>query len=361
MLKKAAACLLVLGGMAFWISCSSSTSDRYLYAAIPGSNEIVAYRQDPNAGVLTQLVGSPITAGQSVQGLAIHPSNKYLYATNTGNNNVSFFTIAASGSLNEVTPRANAGTGPTVLAMDPGGKFLYVGNSGSFDLTVFSILSTSSNGLPAGSLTQVGQNIPLGISPLNMKVSPNGNFLYVTGGGNPGTVEVFATNQGALTQLSSSPFATGNDPSGLVISPSGGFLYTANKLDSTISEFTINSDGSLTPISGSPIGLAATGPVALLIDNSGTYLYVANDQSPGLILVFSIGQNGALNLLANSQMSTGAQPSFLATDASGKFLFVGNQSTAQLQSMSIDLSTGILTSVATYPIPSTPTSIVTTP
>jgi len=355
MLKKAAACLLVCGGMAFWMSCSSSTSNRYLYAAIPGSNEIVAYRQDPNAGVLTQLVGSPITAGQSVQGLAIHPSNKYLYATNAGNNNVSLFDIAPSGALNEHTPRANAGTGPTVLAVDPAGQFLYVGNPGSFDLTVFSISSTD------GTLTQVGQNVPLGVSPLNMRVSPNGNFLYVTAGGNPGTVEVFSANKGTLTQLGSSPYATGNDPSGLVISPGGGFLYTANKLDSTISEFTINSDGSLTPIPGSPIGVAATGPVALLIENSGKFLYVANDQSPGLILVFSIGQNGALNLLANSQMSTGAQPSFLATDANGRFLFVGSQSTAQIQSLSINTSTGILTSVATYSIPSTPTSIVTTP
>jgi len=66
MLKKAAALFLVCASLAMCVSCGS-TSSRYLYAAIPGSNNIVAYREDPNSGVLTQLVQSPISAGQAVQ------------------------------------------------------------------------------------------------------------------------------------------------------------------------------------------------------------------------------------------------------------------------------------------------------
>ena len=99
----------------------------------------------------------------------------------------------------------------------------------------------------------------------------------------------------------------------------------------------------------------------MLIDKSGKYMFVASDQSPGLVLVFSIGSKGALNQIANSQIATGPQPSFLATDASGKFVFVGNQSTPQMHSFSLDPGSGILTSVATYPLPGTATSIVATP
>ena len=86
MLKKAAALLLVCASMGAWLGCGT-TSSRFLYAAIPsgaGGGQIVAYREDPNAGVLNQLSGSPISAGSAVEALAIHTSGKYLYAANSG-------------------------------------------------------------------------------------------------------------------------------------------------------------------------------------------------------------------------------------------------------------------------------------
>src|SRR6266568_2121150 len=81
MLKRAAAGLLVCVSMAMWVGCGT-TSSHYLYAAIPGSNEIVIYREDPNSGVLTQLAGSPVAAGSAVRSIAMHPSGKFLYAAN---------------------------------------------------------------------------------------------------------------------------------------------------------------------------------------------------------------------------------------------------------------------------------------
>ena len=145
MLKKAAALMLVCASMGAWTGCGTTTSN-YLYATIPASNEIVAFREDPNSGALLQIVGSPITAGQAVQSLVIHPSSKFLYAANSGatpSGTVSLFTISSGGALTEMTPRQTVGTAPTLLAMDPSGKFLYVANSGSFDISVFSINSST--------------------------------------------------------------------------------------------------------------------------------------------------------------------------------------------------------------------------
>jgi 6-phosphogluconolactonase len=363
MLKKAAACLLVCASVATWVSCGS-TSSRFVYAAVPQSNQIVIFREDPNAGVLTQLAGSPITAGQAVQSLALHPSKKYLYAANSGVTpvgNISLYTVAASGALTEVTPRTNAGSGPTLLAMDAAGTLLCAANSGSGDISVYSINAST------GALTQIGTNVPIGMSALNMAISPSGKVLYVTGQpSNTGAIQAFTIDltavapQAPLTALPNSPYGTGNDPAGLAIAPNGSFLYTANKIDSTVSEFSINSDGSLSPLLGSPLGQPYTDAIALLIEKSGKFMYVANQGSANLT-VFSIGSNGGLNLQANSQFGTGAQPSFIAGDPSGKYLFVGNQSTPQVQSMSIDGSSGALTSVGTYVVPGTATSIVVTP
>jgi 6-phosphogluconolactonase len=356
MLKKAAALFLVCASMAIWVSCGV-TSSRYLYAAIPASNEIVVYREDPNSGILTQLAGSPITAGPAVQSIVIHPSKKFLLAANAGEGDVSLFTISTTGGLNEVTPRTVVGTAPTLLAMDSAGTFLYVGNSGSLNISVFAINA----GTAPPTLTQVaGSPFSIGMSPINIQVSPSGGFLYVTGTGSPGFIEAFSLNQGVPSVVSGTPFFTGTGPYGLAVASSGGFLYTANKLDNSISEFTINSDGSLTQFSNSPIGEQYSGPVALLIDKSGKYMYVANQGSTNLA-AYSIGSDGALTLLTNSPFATKAQPSVIATDSGGKYLFVGNQSSPVVQSFSLDTSSGTLTSVNTYSLPGTPTSIAVTP
>jgi 6-phosphogluconolactonase (cycloisomerase 2 family) len=198
------------------------------------------------------------------------------------------------------------------------------------------------------------------MSPINIQVSPSGGFLYVTGTGSPGFIEAFSLNQGVPSVVSGTPFFTGTGPYGLAVASSGGFLYTANKLDNSISEFTINSDGSLTQFSNSPIGEQYSGPVALLIDKSGKYMYVANQGSTNLA-AYSIGSDGALTLLTNSPFATKAQPSVIATDSGGKYLFVGNQSSPVVQSFSLDTGSGTLTSVNTYSLPGTPTSIAVTP
>jgi 6-phosphogluconolactonase len=359
MLQRAAALFLVCVSMALCVSCGPTTS-RFLYAAIPTSDQIVAFREDPNSGILTHLAVSPITAGPSVQSLVIHPSSKFLYAANAGEGDVSEFLISASGALTEQIPRTPVGAAPTVLAMDPAGTYLYVANSGDKSVSVFSIDPAK------GALSTVAQTsgptVPLGITPINMQVAPSGGFLYVTGAGQPGYIEVFTLSQGVLSPLTpTSFFFTGTNPYGLAISPNGSYLYTANNIDNSISEFTV-STGSLSQLANSPIGQQSgtTTPVALLIDKTGAFMYVANQGSPNLT-GYSIGTDGGVSLLTTSPFSTGAQPSVLASDPAGKYLFVGNQkSPFTIQSFNLNTSSGSLTLVNTYPVPQAAASIAST-
>ena len=350
MLKKAAALILVGASLATWLGCTTNSST-YLYAAIPASNQIVVYREDPNSGILTVLVGSPITAGNQVQSIIIHPSKKFLYAANQGENDVWQFNIATGGGLTEATSTI-VGTAPNLLAMDTAGSFLYVSNLGSNTISVFSIDATS------GALTPVAAPFSIGGTALNMKLSPAGDVLFVTIGGNPGFVESFSNpssgNPGATS------IQAGVNPNGLAIDPSGTHLYTGNFGDNSISAFTIGANGVLTPISGFPLGETFSAPLALFIDNSGKYLYVANQGSSNLA-AYGIGSDGGLTLLTNSHFVTGTQPSFITSDSTGKYLFVGNQSSPAIQSFSLDGSTGTLTSVKSFPVGSTPTSIALIP
>ena len=354
MLKKAAGLLLVCASVVVWISCAT-TSSHYLYAALPTANDIVAYREDPNSGVLTLLSVSPIAAGPAVEALALHPSKKYLYAANSFENDVSLFTIGTSGVLTEVTPRPKTDTAPTLLAMNSAGSFLYVGNSGSNDISVFSIDASN------GHLTPVGTPLQLGLTPNNMQLSPSGNFLYVIGAGLPGSVEVFSLSAGVPNQVPVQVTQVGTNPYGLAIDPSGAHLYVANSLpDDSISEFKINSDGSLTVLSTIGGGTLSS-PIALMIDNSGKYLYVANTGASSLS-AYAITTDGSLTLLtANESVATNAHPSFMVSDPSGKYVFVGNSSSPAIQSFSLDPGTGTLTTVTSYSVADTPTSIVVVP
>src|SRR6201998_668257 len=230
MLKKAAALLLVCASAGICLSCGV-TEGRLLFAAIPTANELVVYREDPNSGALTQLVASPVAAGPGVRSLALHPNQKFLYAANSGENDVSLFIVSSTGGLTEKTPRTAVGTAPTLIAMDSAGTYLFVGNTGQQpSISVFSIDKTTGALSPVAQPPSTSNTAYIGLTPINMAVSAN-NVLYVTGQGLQGYVTAFPLSSGVLgTPPPQSPYLAGNNPYGLAISSGGSFLYTANKL-----------------------------------------------------------------------------------------------------------------------------------
>ena len=242
--------------------------------------------------------------------------------------------------------------------MDPAGSFLYVMNAGSSNISVFSIDSGS------GALTQI-TNSPssIGLTPLNMQLSPSGSFLFVsvaggTAGTNNGSVAAYSVNGGALSLLGVTSTG-GVNPYGLAIDPSGTYLYAANYGSNSISVFTIGSSGSLAEVQGSPIAAGYSGPITMTFDPSGKYLYVANQVSNN-VAAYSITSAGLPAALTTSTTTnafgTESSPSFLVAEPSGKYLFVGNQgASAGIQEFSV--SNGSLTALSTYGVGNTPSSI----
>jgi 6-phosphogluconolactonase len=363
MLQKALVLVFVVASIASCIGCGT-TASHYVYTTIPAANQVIAYREDPNSGVLTQIAGSPYTVGDGARSAVLHPSGKFLYVANPGQleDDISLFTIASNGALTEVTPRTSIGPNasqPQLLAMDPAGGFLYVMNTGSNNISVFSIDSTS------GALTQVASSpVQIGLQPLNMQLTPSGNYLYVTTGGNPGFIVGFSVSAGVLTSIGPPSSSGGINPNGLTIDPSSTYLYAANTSSNTISIFAISlagtPPGTLSQVAGSPLATTYTAPVSLILDSKGAFLYVANQGSSN-VAVYSISSSTGLPAVLTTSASTGAfftegSPSFLAADPSGKYLFVGNQgSSAGIESFGV--SSGNLTSLFTYSVGSTPSSI----
>ncbi len=370
MLQKALVFVFVVTAIAGSVGCS--TSSHYVYATIPAVSQLAVYREDPYSGTLTELSGTPYTVGDGAHSVVIHPSGKFLYVSNPGQgeNDISLFNVASNGYLTEVPPRTPVGTNgnasqPTLLVMDPGGNYLYVMNSGSSNISVFSVDSTN------GALTAIGSPVSLGqLTPLNMGLTPSGNFLYVSvAGGQPGSangsIEGFSVNAGVLQSLSpplTSSF--GVNPSGLAIDPSGSYLYVANTQSNAITIFAISPPnmppGALAQVQGSPLADIYNDPFSMILDPKGQYLYVAN-QGSNNVAVYSISPTTGLpNALTTSTsafaFTTIGSPSFLVEDPNGNYLFVGNQGNgAGIQAFGVN--SGNLNPLFTYKVGNTPSSI----
>jgi len=372
MLQKALVLVLVVASIAGCVGCS--TTSHYVYATVPAANELAIYREDPYSGTLTELAGTPYTVGDGAASVVIHPSGKFLYVANPGQNenDISLFDILSNGYVNEIPPRTPVGingnaTQPVLLVMDPAGNYLYVMNTGSNNISVFSIDSSN------GALSQIVGSpfqLSLGLTLLNMKLTPSVDFLYVSLSGaqqgtTNGSIAAFSVNAGVLQPLSTPLFsADGENPNGLAIDPSGTYLYVANTQSNSISILTILPSGALANnVQGSPLSTNTyNDPFSLLMDPKGQYLYVANQGSSN-VAVYSIGSTGLPVALTTSTsafaFATEGSPSFLVEDPNGNYLFVGNQgSGAGIQAFGV--SSGNLNPLHTYGVGNTPSSIAVT-
>jgi 6-phosphogluconolactonase len=293
--------------------------------------------------------GSPSGLIAGPNALAITPNGSYLYAATEGGLSIYGYLLGSGGSLSLLNNNSAlvSGVAPLVMQIDPSGQWLIVVDALSA-VTIYSINSST------GLLTQTGtlqlnagsasgiiftpdntkMYVALGTSGVDIftfsassgvlnqtgtlspkqnlnadfgvTVDPGSKYLFVTETGiNAVRVLSIGTN-GALTELSGSPYATGLGPNGVLVDTTGSYVYVANTTDGTISGFLLSGTGALTQISGSPFSSIGIGPVSLAEDATKTYIGVANSGgSPDLqVFTFSTTTPGALATYAATTGST---------------------------------------------------------
>lgn len=147
-----------------------------------------------------------------------------------------------------------------------------------------------------------------------------------------------SNGNGNINSVLTSPFQVGDSANGIVVHPSNQFALVANQTEGTISLLEIDHvSGVLTE--KLPRTPAGANPGPMLLDPSGSFLYVA-DQGLNQVLVFSVSSSGALSPV--SSMSLAAPPSSL-TLASNGFLFVPVSSISDVYVFTV--SSGTLTQV----------------
>jgi 6-phosphogluconolactonase (cycloisomerase 2 family) len=228
-------------------------SSRYLYTANQDSNDVSAYAVDRATGVLTAVPGSPFAAGSEPFAVTTDGSGRFLYVANNTARSVSAYRIDIdTGALTPVAGSPFAAPDrPWAIAADPTGKFLYVAGVG---LQAYRIDAATGAIAPVGSPNATDNYIAKGIA-----VDPSGRFVYASwGAGSQSGVSSYSIGAtGALTAAGTRQ-ATGDNPLAVAVAVSGAYVYVANLLDSTVSGFRADPDnGALSPIAGSPFATGA--------------------------------------------------------------------------------------------------------
>jgi 6-phosphogluconolactonase len=327
----------------------------FLYAVNYSSNDISIFSIG-STGALTA-AGKRSSLGTGPFAIAIDPWSRFAFVANRDSGTVAAFTINRStGALSATAPAVSVGTKPVALAIDSSGRFLFVANNGSADVRVFAInQSTGQLAAPPGSGTML--SVPVLPQPTSATVDPTGTFLFLsTVGTASGTgpllstlvineigatlgptgqtasvtvtgytgvgvdvegalafaadttlnvvVTIPLTNTATLATPGGSTVTPGSEPVSLAVDPLGRFVYAVTLLDFTLSVYSIDRAHSKL-ISGTPVNLGLTTmPRAVIVDPSGQYLYVADEN--GRILAFSINQaSGALTAIGSVPAGSG--------------------------------------------------------
>ncbi len=174
-----------------------------------------------SGGTLTAVSGSPFQAGSTPTALAIDPTSRFLYATDSVQNQLIAYQIQTAGVLYPLTngPFATGGTFPVGITVDPRGLYLYVTDYNSKQISEYAI--SQATGAPSASASASFST--RAASPTCVVVDPAlGRYLYTsdfTGGSLTGAS--LNPSTGALTALQNMPYAANGSPTCVTAIPHG--------------------------------------------------------------------------------------------------------------------------------------------
>lgn len=118
---------------------------RFVYLVNEMALTVTAFMYDPDSGTLTEVQTISTLPGDartwySGADIHVHPSGKFLFASNRGHDSIAVFGIdRESGKLGPVEYQSTQGKTPRNFAIDPTGQYLLAANQGSDTIVVFRI------------------------------------------------------------------------------------------------------------------------------------------------------------------------------------------------------------------------------
>ncbi len=325
------------------------------YTSRNGSKGIYVYRFDMETGKGTYL--SEIDDVDNPSYLVVSADSKFVYAANETPGNrpggVSAFKFdVKTGKLDSLNKQLGGG-GPAYIAVDKARKNVLVANYGGGNLTVYPVNKDGSLGPVSQKIQDEGSSInkarQQGPHVHTAMLSPDEKYLFYT---DLGTDKINIYNYKASANPPLTPAATpfvsaiaGNGPRHLAFSPNGKFLYNIQEMGSAITAYKYD-DGKITAIQTvSMLAEGFTGQVGaadIHVSPDGMFVYGTNRGSANEIVAYSINQKtGELTFVERNKV--GRAPRNFIIDPSGAYLLVANQDSNSILIYKRDIATGKLT------------------
>ena len=159
--------------------------------------------------------------------------------------------------------RLPPGAGPRHLAFSPDGRHVYVINELKNSVTMFDYLTDSGMLIEQQTLPTLPGDFTGTNLCADVKITPNGRFLYGTNRGHDSIAAYRIGNGGRLTLIGIQP-SLGKRPQNLLITPGGELLLCANMPGNNVAVFRIDAQtGVLKPV-GAPVAMPSPSCIRLL-------------------------------------------------------------------------------------------------
>lgn len=263
---------------------STDQTGRFLFTASYGGDKIAVSPIGENGLIEAEAI-QVIPTGRNAHSILPDRSNKFVYAATLGANQVLQFTFdSKSGKLTANEPASvspEAGHGPRHVAFSSDNKYLYVLNELSGHVTQYVIdaskgtltLVDSVSSVPAeAGLAWGAPQAPVGAAPASasaakdekpkvwaadIQVTPDGKFLYTTER-TTNKIALFTVAPGTGKLAYVTNFATEAQPRGIRIDPTGQYLVASGEKSDRVSVYKIDqSTGKLSEPTRHPVGNGA--------------------------------------------------------------------------------------------------------
>ncbi len=205
--------------------------------------------------------------GPHAHSIVVSPENRFAYAADLGLDEVLIYRLdAAKATLSpNQTPLAKTspGAGPRHLTFHPNGKYLYAINELGNSVTLFDYDPRSGALRERQTISTLPQEFEGKSYCADMKITPNGRFLYGTNRGHDSIAAYRIGDDGRLKLAGIEP-SLGKGPQNLAISPRGELLLCANMPGGNVAVFRIDPQtGGLTSV-GPPVSMPSPSCIRLL-------------------------------------------------------------------------------------------------
>ena len=239
-----------------------------------GSVAAMPIREDGSLGEVTSFIrhegGSKVDPKRQdapyAHSIVLSPGNGHVYAADLGLDAILGYSLdpatAEMKSLEKYSTASAPGAGPRHLTFSPDGKNLYAIDELSNTVTRYAYAAQEGSLTKHESISTLPADFTGSSYCADLKITPDGKFLYGTNRGHDSLAIFGIGDDGVLTLIGFEP-SRGKGPQNLLITPDGQWLLCANMPGNSLAVFRIGPDGKLTA-TGDPLGFTMPSCLRLL-------------------------------------------------------------------------------------------------